>query len=100
MSKQDILPDPLCNPNLPVGCTSVPIHPISVWPAGRIPVVLTFPGEIDPDRLIRAIEVAASIWPTIAGRLAKTARKDRRGEWDYSVCILCYGIQTRLIPIV
>jgi hypothetical protein len=73
------------NPNLPAGTTSLPIHPISLWPIGTVTSVLCLPGEIDRERFEAALKRVTAVWPNTAGRYSRAAREGKPGAWDFSV---------------
>jgi hypothetical protein len=79
-------PRPAASPHLPSGTTSVPIHPISLWPVSTIPSVYVFPGEIDVERLVVAIKDVSAVWPIIAGRyVRKLERPSEPNQSAFSV---------------
>lgn len=65
-----INPDPVANPTV-IGKQEVPIAPLSCWAVGVIGSVLTFPTQLDQERLQKAFAKAASYWPVVAGRYVK-----------------------------
>ncbi|WWD20678.1 hypothetical protein CI109_105154 [Kwoniella shandongensis] len=85
---------PHSNSTLPLSTTRVPIAPISCWSTGQIPTVLTFPEELDLERLRSAIGLLTSVWPTLAGRFERSPKKDEEWSYDYS-----FNLTTSSIPL-
>jgi len=81
-----VAPNTCRNPSVPAGTARVPIHPISLWPVGKVTSVLVFPGEIDRARLIQAVENVAALWPNIAGRYEQSPPQEGKDPaFDFSV---------------
>jgi hypothetical protein len=64
------------NPNVPDDTGPFPIHPISNMGVGTIPSVLVFPGKIDPDKLIAAVQEMSKTWPNLFGRYEQAEKAD------------------------
>lgn len=76
-----INPDPIANPTV-IGKQEVPIAPISAWAVGVIGSVLTFPTQLQEERLRKAFAKAASYWPVVAGRYVKASNPGS----EFAVC--------------
>lgn len=82
---QLIQPNPTSNSFLAPGTSTIPIHPISLFTYGPIPTIITFPKEIELDRLVSAIQSVAARWPTVAGRFEKVPGTGKDGQFDFQV---------------
>jgi hypothetical protein len=85
------------NPHVPLDAESYPIHPISNVPIATIPSVFVFPGEIDLDRLVLAIQSLSRSWPNLFGRYEKLEHPHPDHGGLYQVCPLFDLSNTRLI---
>lgn len=70
------------NPNLPDGVNVIPLHPISLILGFDLDCIWEFPGSLDRDRLIKAIQSTAILWPVVGGRLSHVAEGESLHEHD------------------
>lgn len=70
------------NPNLPDRVNIIPLHPISLILGFDLDCIWEFPGSLDRDRLIKAIQSTAILWPVVGGRLSHVAEGESLHEHD------------------
>ncbi|ODN93537.1 hypothetical protein L198_05402 [Cryptococcus wingfieldii CBS 7118] len=64
-------------PHVPSGTTEIPVSDLGLMAYLTVPAVLVFDGLIDETRLVKAVELLTSVWPTLAGRYKSVGEGDK-----------------------
>lgn len=83
-STQAIPSQPCVNPLVPDGTEYVQVHPNALLPTLVMSNVWEFPGELDPERLRKALGALTRWWPVIAGRYVRRTAPEP-GLTDFAV---------------
>jgi hypothetical protein len=90
------------DPNVPPGTTHIPCHPATLSAGFGVDCVFEFPGALDLDKLVLAIQRVATFRPVIAGRhvTMKDHQTDAFHHTKFAVsaeCSLCRAAVHMLI---
>ncbi|WVQ73505.1 hypothetical protein IAR50_003077 [Cryptococcus sp. DSM 104548] len=81
---------PITTPHVPAGTPEIPIAPLGLVSGHPILWFYAFEGLLDEARLVRAIELLTSVWPTLAGRYQR--RVEEGGKVSFSIRLTASSI--------
>ncbi|ODO00078.1 hypothetical protein I350_06703 [Cryptococcus amylolentus CBS 6273] len=88
---------PINTPHLPTGTTEIPIAPLGLVSGHPILWFYAFEGALDEARLVRAIGLLTSVWPTLAGRYQREVGGNGEVAFSIRLCASPIPFETQSI---